>query len=167
MRCTSSSRHPPTPWGPVCGSLVYLPPIILPPWRAKNGIYVRFFPHPRTSLRGCWIASQQVRTHPSRSERIRMGPNMSESFENLAKTSKNLAKTFTKFPKKNRFFFQFFFDEIFSSECIRMYPNVSECVKTSPNGPENVKKLRENVEKLRETVGVGGMAEPLNPPSSV
>ena len=30
-----------------------------------------------------------------------------------------------------------------------MYPNVSECVKTSPNGPENVKKLRENVEKLR------------------
>ena len=43
-----------------------------------------------------------------------------------------------------------------------MYPNVSECVKTSPNGPENVKKLRENAEKLRETVGVGGMAEPLN-----
>jgi hypothetical protein len=48
-----------------------------------------------------------------------------------------------------------------------MYPNVSECVKTSPNRSENVKKLRENVEKLRENVGVGGMAEPLNPPSSV
>ena len=41
--------NPPTPWGPVCGSLVYLPPIILPPWRAENGIYLGFAPPPRTS----------------------------------------------------------------------------------------------------------------------
>ena len=32
----SASRHPPTPWGPVCESLVYLPPVILPPPRARN-----------------------------------------------------------------------------------------------------------------------------------
>ena len=50
------------------------------------------------------------------------------------------------------------FFEFFASECIRMYPNVSECVQTSPNGPENVKKLRENIEKLRENVEVSGMA---------
>ena len=37
---------PPTPWGPVCGSLVYLPPIILPPRRAETGIYPRFTPLP-------------------------------------------------------------------------------------------------------------------------
>ena len=59
---------------------------------------------------------------------------------------------------QKKFFFQIFFFEFFSSECIRMYPNVSEWVKTSPNGRENVKKRRENVEKLRKNVGVGGMA---------
>ena len=59
--------------------------------------------------------------------------------------------------QKNIFFLKKKIFEFFSSECIRMYPNVSEWVKTSPNGPENVKKLRENVEKLRENVGVGGM----------
>ena len=64
--------------------------------------------------------------------------------------------TFEIFKKKK--IVKIFFFEFFSSECIRMYPNVSEWVKTSPNGPENVKKLRENVEKLRENVGVGGMA---------
>ena len=28
--------YPPTPWGPVCESLIYLPPIFLPPLRAEN-----------------------------------------------------------------------------------------------------------------------------------
>ena len=64
--------------------------------------------------------------------------------------------TFEIFKKIN--FFLIFFFENFSSECIRMYPNVSECVNTSPNRSKNVEKRRENVEKLRENVGVGGMA---------
>ena len=108
---------------------------------------------------------------PNASQQVRTDPNGSEHVRKLRKPSKNIEKSRENVheisEKKIDFFFNFFFDEIFSSECIRMYPNVSECVKTSPNGPENVKKLRENVEKLRETVGVGGMAEPLNPPSSI
>ena len=35
-RMKKNENNPPTPWGPVCGSLVYLPPIILPPRRAEN-----------------------------------------------------------------------------------------------------------------------------------
>ena len=46
MNCLRS--NPPTPWGPVCESLGYLPPIVLPPRRAENGIYPGFTP-PRTS----------------------------------------------------------------------------------------------------------------------
>ena len=38
-------------------------------------------------------ASQCFLLHPSGSEQIRMGPNMSENFEKLAKTSKKFAKT--------------------------------------------------------------------------
>ena len=44
------------PWGPVCESLVYLPPIILPPRRAENANLAYPSP-PRTSLRGCWGAA--------------------------------------------------------------------------------------------------------------
>ena len=40
------NKSPATPWSPVCGSLVYLPPIVLPPRWAENGIYLRFFPPP-------------------------------------------------------------------------------------------------------------------------
>ena len=53
--------YPPTPWGPVCGSLVYLPPIILPPRRAKNGIYVGFPPPPRTRS---WATPPPVQASP-------------------------------------------------------------------------------------------------------
>ena len=35
-------ENPPTLWGPVCGSLVYLPPIVLPPRRAENLGHVGF-----------------------------------------------------------------------------------------------------------------------------
>ena len=42
------------------------------------------------------VKSERIRTHPSRSIRIRIGPNMSGSFQNLAKTSKNFAQFSTK-----------------------------------------------------------------------
>ena len=48
--------YPPTPWGPVCGSLVYLPPIVLPPRRAENLGHVGFLGGGCTSSLGpSWL----------------------------------------------------------------------------------------------------------------
>ena len=105
--------------------------------------------------------------HPNASQWVRMDPKASKSSRKLQKTCnfEKLRKHFEKLRENfNKFviFSKKEFDVFFFAESIRMYPNVSECVKTGPHKPENVNKLRENVEKLRETVGVGGMAEPLN-----